>query len=152
MFGFFKKKEVAVQENRLFKRLVRISNYCNEFVINSADKINVRYSSNNQQHFYFQSALGTVEIELCRGYFFVQMNYANYAGTTVFNICSNSCKNEVTPLLGEDLTAHDIDLAILELEEYLNATFGDVDEAIKARMLRENEKLAKHEEELRKLF
>lgn len=152
MFSFFKKKHAVVQQNRLYDRLKRIAKYCQEVTLDSADKISINFSTEHSQRFYFQSALGTVQIDIywCDSY--IEIAYANYAGTLVFFIQSDSCKNEVEPLLGETLTAHDIDLAILELEEYLMSTFGNIDEIIKTRAAQEIAKQLRHEEELRKLF
>ena len=102
----------------------------------------------------FNSALGLREIEVAHngiGFpsFEYTLSYADYAGAMVFKVLANANEFTVTPLLGEDyLTGHEIDLAILEVEEYLKNTYGDYAELKRLRALKEAELANLHKIEL----
>lgn len=71
----------------------------------------------------FKSNLGTVRINLHKSSKkYVELSYANYAGSFVFTLEAYDNFLSVKPLLGEDIKARDIDLAIYELEQYLQNT------------------------------
>lgn len=140
----------------MFDRLERIYNYISLIPIDdekfkmldcSMDSVSSVY------HFEFKSELGTVRMVLTMtkiGYTCYSLEYSNYAGSKVFEVETNPGYVNVEPLLGEYLTAKDIDLAILELEEYLKS-YGNIDEIIK----KQNKEMARlqklHHEECKKL-
>ena len=106
--------------------------------------------------YYFNSGLGTVKIEFDKEhgidgtphYF---MWYSNYAGTTVFKIDATKKDLQVTPMLGEILTAQDIDLAIYELESYLKVNLGTSKDLYDKKNNEYKRYLLLHEEQLKLL-
>lgn len=141
MFGFGKK-------NIMFERLealYRYSSVCSVDELESLDRITcdklsyvviengqkVEKSTNTKTtlRYFFNSGLGTVKIELevdfapdCTKHYY--LSYSNYAGSTVFKIDACRKRTAVEPLLGENLMAQDIDLALYELESYLQVNLG----------------------------
>ena len=102
----------------------------------------------------FNSALGLREIEVAHnsiGFpsFEYTLSYADYAGAVVFKISANEHEFSVAQLLGEDyITGHEVDLAILEVEEYLRNTYGSYSDLKKLRELEEVELIRLHKIEL----
>lgn len=147
--------------NTMYNRLYNLYWYCKLFDLNSS-KLQVLYKDIDKRNLkdvielQFKSNLGTVNIELqkcfdlnCGHYV---LNYANYAGSTVFAIYSYIHENEVEPQLGFNLKAHDIDLAIFELERYLFEMFGDIDQARERYKIKQENAKKLHEQELKKLL
>jgi len=136
--------------NKTFKRLKRIFKYAEVFY--SDTKTVGKYGESYLIEFH--SALGDVRIEIKHfefGQVDYELSYANYAGSTVFSINANTWDFDVTPLLNDDLSGHDVDLAVLELEEYLFIKYGDIDKVIRIKEKEEKEKLKRHKKELRVL-
>lgn len=135
---WFKKKEKQ-KLVPIRKRLQRLCKYLCMEDLNS-DKISVQNKIDEYDfqgiEFFFNSNLGTVKIKLTWDCFAVPigwdvfgLSYENYAGTTVFTIESKSpTTTEVVPMLDENFGAHEIDLAILELETYLYECYGNPNE------------------------
>ena len=154
-------KLFGIRENRMFKRLETLYYYF-KYVDANEDKINIlEYDMDNTDkfiYFEFKSNLGPVRISLCR-YLLMELRYklefVNYAGANVFKIVSTNCNNWVEPYLGQDLTAKDIDLAILELEQYLQNKYGSVESVMKKveqSKLEEQSIIKLHDSEVKKLF
>lgn len=138
--------------NRTYRRLARIYRYCKAFYVETkrTTKAATLYTIE------FHSNLGDVRVDLYswdspfeEGS--LTLSYANYAGSTVFEIKADCDKFDVTPMLGENITGHDVDLAVLELEEFLFNKYGDIDKytAQKEKEKRDAEK--RHREELKVL-
>ena len=135
-----KNKIKQSQGVRIYKRLDNLWKYTKLFNFET-DKLCVLEKSINDILFEFNSTLGTVRIRLIHYFTYdedilledgFKLEYSNYAGSTVFRIDTIIKKViDIVPMLGEDLTAKDIDLAIYELEEYLFKTYGDIEEAWK---------------------
>lgn len=124
-FGLF--KEVTI-----YKRLKNLYKYCVMFDFENNDRLKKKIIGNGDYALEFKSNLGTVQVIIqkdvfCYGEFILE--YSNYAGSTVFTIDTLDTEIlRVEPMLGEDLTAKDIDMALYELELYLQTTYGDVDD------------------------
>lgn len=134
---WFRKEKAKLVPIR--KRLQRLCKYLcmedlNSYKISVQNKVD-EYDFQGIE-FFFNSNLGTVKIKLTWDCFSVPigwdvfgLSYENYAGTTVFSIESKSpTTTEVVPMLDENFGAHEIDLAILELETYLYDCYGDIDQ------------------------
>lgn len=151
-----------IKQNRMFKRLQRLYQYTLLDEMEHLDRIKFCYIQAwnaykqiwfdtpffDKQKFYFQSNLGTVQIELQLGVNLYKLNYSNYAGTKVFTITAEEDKIDVEPHLGDNLTAEEVDLALLELEEYLIKELGTFEDIQNAK----EEERDKHKEELKKLM
>lgn len=143
-------------DNVLFNRLDSMYHYF-EFCDVESDKLKILDISSNgieaSIHFEFNSNLGPVRLELTQAHLpFVvySLDYSNYAGSTVFEIVANPGGNTVKPKLGENLMAKDIDLALYEVEQYLQQ-FGNIIELVKLEQEQEKAKQKLHEKELDKL-
>ena len=76
-------------------------------------------------YFEFKSQLGPVRVLLYQDWLSAYcLEYTTYAGFD-FKITAHSSRIDVQPKLGQNLNAIDIDLAILELENYFAEVFGD---------------------------
>ena len=121
-----------VKPNTLYLRLKKLHDFFSSHTtdeIDSLDKINLShqrcYNEDKEiklrfldkEKFYFQSDLGTVQISLKsvypRAY---RMEYSDYAGTKVFVVYANEEKFDIEGTVD----SKNVDLAILELEEYLS--------------------------------
>ena len=130
--------------NKTYKRLYRIYQYCEEFYSNTF--------KNGFGTIEFKSNLGDVRIEIIKGYNSLEdiyLSYANYAGSTVFTITAYTTTFDVSPLLNDELTGHDVDLALYELEEYLYSTYGDINKILSDKEKDYKEKLKRHRQELK---
>lgn len=124
------------KKNRLFQRLQTLDKYftVTEFKDSMIDIIEntMLEDESHCTHFKFYSNQGQVEIVLFRNNTFgtYEISYTNYAGVKMFEIESTESENTVSPCMGYDynVSAKDIDLAILELEEFLKNTYGDVED------------------------
>ena len=159
---FFKK-------NVMFERLKALYLYCQICSVSELEALD-RITCDNQRttdeygkeiildkktpyRYYFNSGLGTVKIEFDKEhsidgtphYF---MWYSNYAGSTVFKIDASKKDLQVTPMLGEILTAQDIDLAIYELESYLQINLGTSKELYDEKNNEYKRQLQLHQEQL----
>ena len=150
-FGLFKEEEY-----RIYGRLENIWLYTEIFDLNSEKLTVLEKPTEDDVLLEFKSSLGTVRISLWRYFDIFQnirygMEYSNYAGSTVFKLYTGKTHLAAEPLLGENITADDIDLAILELEEYLEEKFGDIVTAYSEHLAEENRKKELHKKELEKL-
>ena len=142
--------------NRMYTRLSNLFNYCTYLDLNE-DKIQVLEECNDVADYIvrleFKSKLGAVRIEIskcCLGYY--TLKYTNYAGIDVFSITAYQGGNDVKPLLGKQLTAENIDLAIFELEDYLYQKYGEVQPYVDSYNKTKNVEKKLHEKELSKLL
>ena len=142
------------KEVEMFKRMEKLFDYIEFCDLNKLDKVQTQEiecdGMAETAKLYFQSNLGQVQIKLIKQFNNVyKMEYANYAGTTVFELSTSKYWVDVAPLLGETLKAKDVDLAIYELEQYLYNNLGDIENIIgnKASML--DERMRKHKEQLK---
>lgn len=136
--------------NKTYKRLSRIYKYAETFYADTehAGKLGKSYLIE------FHSALGDVRIEIIKkdfGQYDYELSYANYAGSTVFSIQASKLEFDVSPLLSDNLSGHDVDLAVLELEEYLFLTYGDINKILKEREKERKLNLKRHKQELKVL-
>lgn len=140
-------------ENKVYKRLERIFKYAKTFYTHSHHNT----GSGDEYTIEFHSDLGDVQIIIFHadpfaqqvGVFNYTLEYANYAGSTVFKVCTYKDKFDVTPLLGDNLGGHDVDLAIYELEQFLKEQYGDVDKYIQQKEKERQEVLKRHKKELK---
>lgn len=132
--------------NRTYKRLKRIYTYAKTFEPMVQTCYDGKFVIN------FHSELGPVMVEIewdiMVNWWTYRLSYANYAGSTVFTVMANAENFDVEPKLGDGLGGHDIDLALLELENYLYATYGDVDKEIARREKIAKEEYNRHKQEL----
>lgn len=167
MFNFIhnlKLKLGIIKPNLMYLRLKKLYDYtrvCTPEQLDSLDSIDlshyrayinpgkeIKLKYLNKQELYFQSALGTVKIKL--GYVYPRtytLEYSNYAGTNVFSITASEKDVIVVPQLNEKLTAESIDLALYELEAYLEEQLGTIEELKQISKCKENF----HNEEIEKL-
>lgn len=120
-----------IKPNTMYLRLKKLHDFFSSHSseeLNNLDKIDlahqrcynedkeIKLKFFDKEKFYFQSDLGTVQIILKsvfpRAY---RMEYSDYAGTKVFVLYVTEDKIDI-----DGIKAKDVDLAILELEEYLN--------------------------------
>lgn len=104
--------------------------------------------------YYFNSGLGTVKIELekdfgINGTTHYLLWYSNYAGSNVFRINATSKDLVVIPMLGENMLAQDIDLALYELESYFQVKLGTSKELYDKKNQEYKKQLQLHEEQLK---
>ena len=135
--------------NRTYKRLKRIYTYAKTFEPMVQTCYDGKFVIN------FHSELGPVMVEIewdmMVNWWNYRLNYANYAGSTVFTVMASPENFDVIPTLGENLGGHDIDLALLELENYLYNTYGDVYKEIERRNKEYKAKMDEHKKQLRRL-
>ena len=133
--------------NKTYRRLKKIYTYANTFEPMGDTAYDGKFVIN------FHSELGPVMVEIewdiMINWWTYRLSYANYAGSTVFTVMANSERFDVDPLLGDGLGGHDVDLALLELENYLYATYGDVYKEIERREKEAREIQERHNKELR---
>lgn len=153
--GFCKMFNEGRPEIRIYGRLESLWLYADIFDLNS-DKLTVlEKPTENDLTLEFKSDQGTVRVQLVRieniGGFQYGLQYSNYAGSEVFEITTSPYWVKVEPNLGINITADDIDLAIFELEDYLEQTFGDLAEAYSNYIVEQRKIKELHEQELKKL-
>ena len=145
--------------NRLYERLSNLVKYFIIFNVQD-DKITILEEKDYENKDYFclfdfNSDQGMVRVTLSKhniGFDLYNLEYTNYAGVQLFEIESNPEDNIITPNLGVDLMAQDIDLAIFELECYLFEKHGDINIAY-AKWNQEQKELKQlHHQELQKLL
>ena len=133
--------------NRTFRRLKRIYLYASTFEPITDTVYDGKFVIN------FNSQLGPVMVEIewdmMINWWTYRLNYANYAGSTVFTVMANAENFDVMPTLGENLGGHEIDLALLELENYLYNTYGDVYKEIERRNKEQKAIMDEHKRQLR---
>ena len=137
---------------KMFYRLQKLSKYfeCGE----TYSKITILHKDKISTEFRFESKQGLVEIFLCNNddkeYW---LEYVTYAGVNLFTIYANSQTIEVEPCMGYDynVKAKDIDLAIYELESYLQSEV-DIDVVWDKYCLCEQLALQSHKQQLKELM
>ena len=115
----------------IFSRLQKLWEYTQYFNLNDLPDIHIVEDDNEYVVFQFESSLGTVQVKIENNMYIkssFDLSYANYAGTTVFEIHACKYDTKVLPMLGEDLTAHDIDLALYEIEDYLFVNLPELED------------------------
>lgn len=137
----------------IYKRMDKLFAYIELADLNKLEKITVqpiRYNAIAEEtSLSFESNLGLVKIDITKQFNgLYSMEYANYAGTTVFELKTGPFWVEVVPMLGDELTAKDVDLAIYELEKYLYNNLGDIENIQKRQELIFNRKKDLHKKEL----
>ena len=162
MFGFGKK-------NIMFERLealYRYSSVCSVEELEELDRItcdtynvtdtegNVVKKNKTPYIYYFNSGLGTVKIEVDKdfgldGTKHYLLWYSNYAGSNVFSIDVTRKDLKVKPMLGENMLAQDIDLALYELEFYLQVNLGSSKDIEDRKNNEYKRQLQLHEEQLK---
>ena len=143
------------KETGLHKRLKNLWLFNRLYDFNT-DKLRTLEKSSNEVLFEFKSELGAVRVYLeLWGYDCnddIKIEDLNYAGVLVFRIqAGRTWTPTVTPMLGEELTAKDIDLAIFEIEEYLRDTYGDIETLWEEHLAYEKNKKRLHREQVREL-
>lgn len=143
------------QETELHKRLKNLWLFSCLYDFDT-DKLRTLEKDTCSTLIEFKSNLGTVRVSLeLWGYSYeddIRIEYSNYAGSTVFRIQADRTWTPfVEPMLGEDLTAHDIDLALLEIEEYLRDTYGDINTLWEEYVEYEKNKKKLHKEQVKEL-
>lgn len=144
------------KEVEMYKRMEKLFYYIELCDLDKLERIQTRPIEYNpiaeEAVINFQSNLGTVEIKLIKQFNDVfSMEYANYAGTTVFTLKTGRFWVDVIPLLGDTLKARDVDLAIYELEQYLYNNLGEIDNLLEKHNQLEKETKERHKEELKLL-
>lgn len=146
--------------NRMFSRLETLDKYFQSCEINDS-KMRVRENTLKEKDgtvlFEFISNQGTVLVNLFRYYLdgiTYQFSYTTYAGIKLFEIEATRDCLDVKPCMGYsyNVDAKNIDLAILELEEYLKLTYGDIDEKWEQYQLEEKLAWESHKEQLKELL
>ena len=146
----------APKECEMFKRLEKLFYYVELCDLSKLDKIQAQDvvcdGLAETCDLYFHSNLGQVHITVIKQFNNVyKLSYANYAGTTVFEITAGQFWVDVKPMLGEHLKAKDVDLAIYELEQYLFNNLGDADDLVKKHNDLSNQRKKLHEEQIKLL-
>ena len=125
--------QVVWPHNTMYDRLDLLFDYF-RYCDLSSEKIHIHEIDMKTQdkfvHFSFLSSLGEVDIFFMRysiGCTRFSLKYVHYTGAYYFEIDSAEDENEVIPMLGEDLFAEQIDLSILELEEYIRSLNIDIE-------------------------
>ena len=160
---FFKK-------NLMFERLeslFRYSHVCSVSELEELDRITCDFITNKDENgnliktnkktpyrYYFNSGLGTVKVEVDKdfgldGTTHYLLWYSNYAGSNVFQIDATRKNLDVKPLLGENMLAQDIDLALYELESYLQVNLGTSKDIEDRKNNEYKRQLQLHEEQLK---
>ena len=113
----------GITENVIFKRLNCLFNslyLCDEIIGIKFIKKEIDNDDTGEIIIEFSSDLGTVRISIeKKSNFFIELSYANYAGSFVFTLKALPHNLIVTPELGQYLFAKDIDLALYELEQHI---------------------------------
>ena len=118
---------------KMYYRLKKLITYF-KIVDIASERIVVEEQDDHYFQFKFYSKLGAVEITLEETFYFnseprYTIEYVTYAGNRLFTLDCNDEHVFVSPCMGYDfnVSAKEIDLAILELEEYLTNEFGDLE-------------------------
>ena len=150
--------QVVWPHNTMYDRLDLLFDYF-RYCDLSSEKIHIHEIDMKTQdkfvHFFFFSSLGEVDIFFMRysiGCTRFSLKYVHYTGAYYFEIDSAEDENEVIPMLGEDLFAEQIDLSILELEEYIRSLNIDIQKIKKEYWDNKDRKFMLHKQELRKLL
>lgn len=159
---FFKK-------NLMFERLESLFRYyrvCSVSELEELDRItcdtydvtdaegNVVKKYKTPYTYYFKSGLGTVKIEVDKdfgldGTEHYLLWYSNYAGSNVFSIDATRKDLKVKPMLGENMLAQDIDLALYEFQSYLQVNLGSSKDIEDRKNNEYKRQLQLHEEQLK---
>ena len=146
--------------NRMFLRLETLDRYFQSCEIGDA-RISIIENTMKRDdgtvHFKFYSKQGPVEIVLFRYYLenrYYELDYTTYAGVKLFTIKTNKDNLEVKPCMGYsyNVSAKDIDLALLELEEYIKDNYGNIDDKWEQYQLEEKLAWESHKEQLKELL
>jgi len=118
---------------------------------------NTKVGSDRVIHFKFYSKQGPVEIVLAKEFIMdltYVMEYTTYSGVRLFDVKTTDWKVEVEPCMGYsyNVDAKDIDLAILELEQYLQDNYGNIDDRWEQYQLEEKLAWESHNEQLKELW
>lgn len=108
-------------------------------------------------HFKFYSKQGPVEVVLSKNRIFgvsYTLKYTSYAGIKLFTVKADDENVTVDPCMGYsyNVDAKDIDLAILELEQYLQDNYGNIDDRWEQYQLEEKLAWESHKEQLKELY
>ena len=143
-------KRLIKVNNPINLRLNKIYRYAKKFY--GSTRVRDRYSNNYVIE--FNSALGKVKVIIMKfntAYADIKIRYMNYPDNFVFEISACNDYFDVRPYLNDELSGHDIDLALLELEKYLYNTYGDVDAILHKEEKELKERIKRHKKELKKL-
>ena len=130
------------KRNKVFQRVADLYYYLSHV---DFENTKIKQSEEEKQYYitdvkvvYFDSELGSVKVTIVQyGNREYRFEYCTYAGSHVFQIYVTPHQLFVQPMLIESLTAHDIDMALYELEGYLQEKFGSIED------LKEQEKQKK---------
>lgn len=134
---FFTKIGIIKPTPRLYYRLRNLLRYFEIVDIQSDRIVNIDKEfedgsyANAVVNFKFYSKLGAVEVTLrrCECFDYYEIEYITYAGTELFTLKATDEHVYVEPCMGYEynVKAEDIDLAILELEQYLENEYGNIE-------------------------
>ena len=136
---------------KIYSRIEKLWSYTRYFDLNELKNITVLDDSRSTILFEFESHLGKVRIAISNeliehNQFWLE--YANYAGSTVFELRVSKRETFIAPMLGKEINAKDIDLALYELESYLFSNLPDLEETKNKRIVDIHEKQRRHEEQI----
>ena len=109
----------------IFSRLQKLWEYTQYFNLNDLPDIHIVEDDNEYVVFQFESSLGTVQVKIENNMYIkssFDLSYANYAGTTVFEIHACKYDTKVLPMLGAlrggliNVVITDVDTATKVLE------------------------------------
>lgn len=149
------------QTPRMYYRLDNLVKYFKILDINS-ERIKVEETEIEEYYSYislkFYSKLGATEIHLSKSINefpgdYVKIEYITYAGTLLFMLKATESSVYVEPCMGYEFNvgAREIDLAILELEEYLKNEYGDIEVLEEGYLTAERLAKESHEEQIKYL-
>jgi len=134
--------------NKINLRLNRIYKYFKKFY----PKNKTVYKSSTEYSIDFASSLGSVKISVRKirtAHADMGLAYSDCTGRVIFEIISDNDKFNVTPMLDDTLSGHDVDLALLELEKFLEITYGDIDKLLIEEEKEYQQRLKRHKKELK---
>lgn len=146
--------------NRMFLRLETIDRYFQSCEIGDSRIVILENTIKNDDgtvKLKFYSKQGPVEIVFFRYYLeqrYYELDYTTYAGVKLFSLKTNRDNLEVKPCMGYsyNVDAKDIDLALLEFENYLQDNYGNIEDKWEQYQLEEKLAWESHKEQLKELL
>ena len=147
--------------NRMFQRLHNLTKYFQSCEITDSRIVIIENTLNDLEgtvHFKFYTKLGPVEIVL-NGFtidagIIHTLSYTTYAGVRLFKVRADEHGIGVEPCMGYsyNVDAKDIDLAILELENYLEDNYGKLEDKWEQYELEKKLAWESHHEQIKELY
>lgn len=153
---FLSKLYLLTPEPKMYLRLRNLVKYFKAKNVNELDKITITTNAEHHKDIYwkftFQTSQGLAIIQLSEVRDLDYYGFHYSVNNQYFEISAYIGDLKVKPMLGQNLLAKDIDLAVLELEQYLQDSYDKISVVWDTYCKEKDQQKREHEKQLKLLY